>query len=91
VLSELGRIEKERWENDKILYVKRMADFQRFRRSLLLPSDATLEKVNRYEVAMERSFHKTLHELQRLQATRNGQAVSAPVAVDETLSRGASR
>jgi hypothetical protein len=35
---------------------------------------------------IERSFYRALHELQRLQATRQGQAVALPAAVDVTLS-----
>jgi len=37
---------------------------------------------------LERSLFRTLHELQRLQAARNGGAV-APVAVDVTVDGGA--
>jgi hypothetical protein len=36
----------------------------------------------RYETTLERSFHRTLHELQRLQAVRAGRDVSVPAAVD---------
>jgi hypothetical protein len=31
--------------------------------------------LSRYEVTIERSLYKALHELQRLQAARDGQAV----------------
>ena len=51
----------------------------------VLPTDADLEKVGRYETHLERSFYKALHELQRLQAARSGQAVAAPIAVDVDL------
>lgn len=36
----------------------------------------------RYETTAENRLHKNIHELQRLQATRKGQSVSLPVAVD---------
>src|SRR3989344_2541628 len=36
----------------------------------------------RYETMLERSIYKALHELQRLQAVRNGEKLPAPVAVD---------
>jgi hypothetical protein len=42
----------------------------------------TYGKLIRYEASIERGFYKALHELQRLQAIRNGQTVPAPLAVD---------
>ena len=42
----------------------------------------TYGKLIRYETSIERGFYKALHELQRLQAMRNGQSVPAPLAVD---------
>lgn len=48
-------------------------------------SDA-FSKLSRYETAIERSLYKALHELQRLQAARNGGEVPLPVAVDVDLS-----
>ncbi len=44
-------------------------------------SDA-LTKVGRYEGGLERSFHRELHALERLQARRSGQIVPAPVIVE---------
>ena len=41
-----------------------------------------LAKLSRYETPLKRAFYRALHELQRLQAARAGQAVSPPVAVD---------
>ena len=40
----------------------------------------------RYEVTLERSLYKALHELQRLQAARDGQAVPLPEAVEVDIS-----
>ena len=48
-------------------------------------ADGSYEKVIRYENHIERSLFKALHELQRLQGTRNGQAVAPPFAVDVSL------
>jgi hypothetical protein len=45
----------------------------------------TLALLSRYEAGLERSMFKALHELQRLQAARNGEAVPLPVAVDVDL------
>jgi len=42
--------------------------------------------LSRYEVTLERSLYKALHELQRLQAARHGKAVPPPRAVDVEVS-----
>lgn len=42
--------------------------------------------LSRYEVTLERSLYKALHELQRLQAARDGQVVPVPEAVDVEIS-----
>jgi len=48
--------------------------------------DKKMGSLSRYEVMLERSFYKALHELQRLQAARDGQAVPLPVVVDVSIS-----
>ena len=45
-----------------------------------------LQLISRYEATLERSLYKALHELQRLQATRNGQAVLLPQMMDLEVS-----
>jgi hypothetical protein len=60
------------------------AQIRRLRSERLLASDHELEKVSRYEAALERSLLRTLHELQRLQAARQG-GTSAPMALDLDL------
>jgi hypothetical protein len=42
--------------------------------------------LSRYEVKLERSLYKALHELQRLQAARDGQVVPLPMVVDVSVS-----
>jgi len=42
--------------------------------------------LSRYEATIERSLYKALHELQRLQAAREGKTVSPPEAVDVDVS-----
>jgi len=59
---------------------------RRVRSKLLLPADG-LDKVARYETHLERSLYKALHELQRLQAARNGTG-GAPMAFDVDVSVG---
>lgn len=45
------------------------------------------DKVFRYEIMLERSIYKALHELQRLQADRKGEKVPLPVAIDVDISK----
>jgi len=45
-----------------------------------------LQLISRYEATLERSLYKALHELQRLQAAREGQAVPLPESVDIEVS-----
>jgi hypothetical protein len=45
----------------------------------------TFSRLSRYEARLERAFYRTLHELQRLQADRQGHAVPAPAVLDITL------
>jgi hypothetical protein len=56
----------------------------RHRRSNLVASEVKLAKITRYESSLERSLYKALHELQRIQAARQGQVVPPPVAIDVT-------
>jgi hypothetical protein len=43
-------------------------------------------KLSRYEAAIERSYYRALHELQRLQHARRGGHVPPPLALDVTVS-----
>jgi hypothetical protein len=61
---------------------------EEYRREHLLPDTATLEKVMRYEGHLSRQFHRDLHELQRLQAMRQGRPLAAPVAIDVDIDTG---
>ena len=45
--------------------------------------------LSRYESTLERGLFKALHELQRLQAARQGEAVPLPEAVDIDVNRHA--
>ena len=47
----------------------------------------TYGKLIRYETSIERGIYKALHELQRLQADRNGEKVPLPVAIDLDISK----
>jgi hypothetical protein len=55
---------------------------ERAKNTRLLLQPDVLEKVTRYESSLERSFFRTLHELQRVQAARSGANVPPPAALD---------
>jgi hypothetical protein len=46
----------------------------------------TYGKLLRYETSIERSIYRALHELQRIQASRNGEMVPVPLAFDVDVS-----
>ena len=48
----------------------------------LVPQVGSLDRLLRYEAAIERSFFRALHELHRLQAARAGVPVPPPAALD---------
>jgi hypothetical protein len=54
----------------------------RLRQQRLLPNEKALTTITRYESHLSRQTLQALHELQRLQAVRAGQAVPAPAALD---------
>jgi hypothetical protein len=54
----------------------------RLTRERMLPDANILQKITRYEAHLSRQFLQALHELQRLQAARGGQAVPLPAALD---------
>jgi len=47
----------------------------------------TYGKFIRYETSLEKGIYKALHELQRLQAQRNGQNIPPPIAIDIEVSK----
>ena len=49
---------------------------------------AVLLNLVRYEAALERSMYRALHELQRSQASRRGEAVAVPAVVDVDVQVG---
>ena len=60
------------------------ATLERALGALSLPDPGVRETISRYEAHNDRSLFKSLHELQRQQAARRGDAVTAPVVVDVT-------
>ena len=62
------------------------AELERWRRTHLLPDEGTLDKVSKYESTLERSLFRTLHELERIQAARAGEAVPLPAVAEISVS-----
>ena len=50
-----------------------------------LPDDAELNRILKYQSRTDRGLYKSLHELQRLQAGRQGEHLLLPAAVDVTV------
>jgi hypothetical protein len=48
----------------------------------VLPSAEVLEKILRYEAALDRQLYRAMNQLERLQRRREGDKVSAPLMVD---------
>ncbi|MGI8554388.1 MAG: hypothetical protein ACR2PL_26915 [Dehalococcoidia bacterium] len=60
----------------------RRAELAWQRQIKVLPEQTSLDSVQRYEAHLSRQFYRALHELQRLQAARQGLTGVAPLAID---------
>lgn len=72
--SQLIVLQKQKLENSFKLEVRRMV--------AVIPEEDNLNRLLRYEAAIERQFYKALNQLERLQRMRLGDKVPAPLAVD---------
>jgi hypothetical protein len=85
-VQEQGRAEVRRLQAEAKWLRRRLREREdRLRRRRLLPDGQTLERVSRYEAHLNRQMIQALHELQRLQAARAGEAVPPPAALDVTV------
>ena len=82
------------WQQKEIQDLKRRAKdlscrvracADRLRTKRMLPPQETLDCVTRYESHLSRQLLQALHELQRLQAQRQGAPIAPPAALDVTL------
>jgi len=46
-------------------------------------SDESYDKITRYEAHIERTLYRAMHQLERVQRSRSGEAIPPPVVVDE--------
>jgi hypothetical protein len=89
------RITDEKKRAEALAQAKEMRDLQAEESSIVALAFArdvsgadAFSKLSRYETAIERSFYRALHELQRLQAARAGANVPLPMAVDVEVADG---
>lgn len=61
----------------------------RLRRKRVLPDEATLAKIAKYEGHLGKQMSQALHELQRIQESRRGGFVPPPTVVDVNINRNA--
>lgn len=79
VASSIWRLKRAlSFEKDDVIYTSS------FDKTVGLKSDADL--FFRYETMLERGIYKALHELERIQAKKNGGQVSPPIALDIDVS-----
>jgi len=82
-IQERNTDEVQRLEATVKVFRRRLkAKEDRLTRERMLPDATTLQKITRYEAHLSRQLLQALHELQRLQAARGGQAVPLPAALD---------
>jgi CRISPR/Cas system-associated endonuclease Cas1 len=72
--EELSRQSEER--EDKAETAQQAAD--------VLPSVEVLQKITRYEGALNRELYRAMNQLERLQRRRDGENVAAPFMMDVT-------
>jgi hypothetical protein len=76
----------EKLKKDK---AKNKLNLQIIKKSAALPTKFDMDKLLRYETAIERQLYKAMNQLERLQRLRAGDHVPAPVQVDlNTLGSG---
>jgi len=81
--NEIKGMEKQKEKNRlKLQVIKKLGS---------IPSKDELDRLLRYEGAIERQFYKALNQLERLQRLRTGDNVPAPVEVDVDVNTGGDR
>lgn len=76
------------WEINRLEGLKRMIDETEDRKirwqtkSAVVPPQHVMDRLLRYDANLDRSFDRTLSQLERLQRIRLGQSVPPPVKID---------
>ena len=81
-LAFLGGIEEDLQNRRARLLEHAQRELEHERMRLAVPDEATANRLVRYEAHLDRTFFRTLHELERLQAMRRGELVAPRIHVD---------
>ena len=91
VLRERHRVEVVQYLDQQIRDFRHMKDWAKEREdkeeearraAAVLPTEAVLEKVLRYETALDRKLYRSMNQLERLQRRRLGEQVPPPLTVE---------
>jgi hypothetical protein len=74
-IRNIEYMEERRDEQEKVEEQSRQA-------AAVLPSEATLDKILRYETSLERQLYRAMNHLERLQRRRQGENIPAPVTME---------
>ncbi len=79
ILDLIGKETKlwQEWQED--FKEKEQLELDATVSSLALPSKEVIEKILRYETAIERQLYRAIDQLERLQRGRKGEAIPPPV------------
>ena len=76
----------EEYDDSGFTYREAVAEsLPRLKKTRDLETGQYLILLQRYENSLDRTFYKALHELERMQARRRGEAVLPPVVIDMSL------
>jgi len=78
-MTTRARLAIERAEQEHADLVRKL---RRYRQQHVFLDSYAQESLMRHEGQIERAVHKSMHELERIQARRQGAMVAAPVAID---------
>jgi serine phosphatase RsbU (regulator of sigma subunit) len=74
-ISQIGYCEDQREERED-------AEERARQSAAVLPSADVLEKILRYETALERQLFRAMNQLERLQRRRQGENIPAPLTME---------
>jgi hypothetical protein len=85
--------EKAKHHKEQVLTLEKEKEKNKLKLQVLrklgnIPSKDELDRLLRYEGAIERQFYKAMNQLERLQRMRSGESVPAPLAVDVDVNTG---
>ena len=85
LLSMMYREARERLKDAEKQWQALVSQVRWDQRKRMILDGPNVQKICRYETHLERALYKALHELQRLQAVREGRPAPMPAALDVTV------